>query len=98
MIQIAPGTKVYLACRPVSMRYGFDGLAAQVANVLAADPFLCVGRDSVAAASREAHLHGSGSACRHIICKHPRRPTSADWDGSAISFWDRTQEGQFLNL
>jgi transposase len=39
MIQVAPGTKVYLACRPVSMRYGFDGLAAQVASVLNADPF-----------------------------------------------------------
>ena len=39
MIQVAPGTKVYLAIRPVSMRYGFDGLAAQVANVLAADPY-----------------------------------------------------------
>ena len=38
MIQVAPGTKVYLTCRPVSMRYGFDGLAAQVAQVLAADP------------------------------------------------------------
>ena len=24
MIQVMPGTKVYLACRPVSMRYGFD--------------------------------------------------------------------------
>ena len=39
MIQVAAGTKVYLACRPVSMRYGFDGLAAQVGQVLAADPF-----------------------------------------------------------
>ena len=39
MIQVAPGTKVYLATRPVSMRYGFDGLAAQVAKVLAADPY-----------------------------------------------------------
>ena len=39
MIQVAAGTKVYLACRPVSIRYGFDGLAAQVAQVLAADPF-----------------------------------------------------------
>jgi len=39
MIQVAPGTKVHLACRPVSMRYGFDGLAAQVAHVLGADPF-----------------------------------------------------------
>lgn len=38
MIQVAPGTKVYLATRPVSMRYGFDGLAARIANVLQADP------------------------------------------------------------
>jgi transposase len=39
VIQVAPGTKVYLATRPVSMRYGFDGLAARVATVLAADPY-----------------------------------------------------------
>lgn len=39
MIQVAPGTKVYLACRPVSLRYGFDGLAAQVAQVLKGDPY-----------------------------------------------------------
>ncbi len=37
MIQVAPGTKVHLACWPVSIRYGFDGLAAQVANTLKAD-------------------------------------------------------------
>jgi hypothetical protein len=40
MIQVAPGTKVHLACRPVSMRYGFDGLSAVVAAVLALDPVL----------------------------------------------------------
>ena len=34
-----PGTKVYLACQPVSMRLGFDGLAARVAQVLDGDPF-----------------------------------------------------------
>ena len=39
MIALAPGTRVYLACRPVSMRYGFDGLAAQVSQVVGADPF-----------------------------------------------------------
>jgi transposase len=39
MIQVAPGTKVYLACRPVSMRYGFDGLAAQAKRVADGDPF-----------------------------------------------------------
>lgn len=39
MISLASGTKVYLACRPVSMRYGFDGLAALVKQVLDVDPF-----------------------------------------------------------
>ena len=39
MIQVAPGTKIHLATRPVSMRYGFDGLAAQIANVLQVDPY-----------------------------------------------------------
>ena len=39
MIQVAPGTRVYLACQPVSMRKGFDGLAAEVSNILKADPF-----------------------------------------------------------
>lgn len=39
MISVAPGTKVYLACRPVDMRNGFDGLAAKVKQVLALDPF-----------------------------------------------------------
>jgi hypothetical protein len=40
VIQVAPGTKVYLACRPVSMRYGFDGLAAQAKRVLDADSLI----------------------------------------------------------
>jgi transposase len=39
MLQIAPGVRVYLACRPVDMRRGFDGLSADVAQVLKADPF-----------------------------------------------------------
>jgi transposase len=39
VIQFAPRTRVYLACRPVDLRKGLDGLAAQVANVLQADPF-----------------------------------------------------------
>ena len=31
--------KVYLACKPVDMRRGFDGLAADVAQTLHADPY-----------------------------------------------------------
>jgi transposase len=39
MMQLAHGTQVWLVCRPTDMRKGFDGLAAQVKNVLSADPF-----------------------------------------------------------
>ena len=39
MINLAPGTKVYLACRPVDMRAGFNGLAAKVQQLLGRNPF-----------------------------------------------------------
>ena len=39
MMQLAPGTQVWLSCRPTDMRKGFDGLSAQVKNVLLTDPF-----------------------------------------------------------
>jgi hypothetical protein len=38
VIQFAAGIKVYLACRPVNMRYGFDGLAAHRGWRNGADP------------------------------------------------------------
>ena len=63
MIQVAPGTKVYLACRPVSMRYEFDGLAAQVAQVLRADPFaghVFIFRSKRADYLKILHYDGSG--------------------------------------
>ncbi|BBU64068.1 hypothetical protein MSC49_40030 (plasmid) [Methylosinus sp. C49] len=39
MVQCAPGVKVYLALKPVDTRRGFDGLAADVAQVLHNDPY-----------------------------------------------------------
>ncbi len=39
MIGLSPGTKVFLACRPVDLRNGFDGLAAKVKQMIGADPF-----------------------------------------------------------
>ena len=39
MISLAPGTKVFLACRPVDLRNGFDGLAAKAQQMIGADPF-----------------------------------------------------------
>lgn len=39
MISLAPGTKVYLASKPVSMRLGFDGLAALVRPLFSVEPY-----------------------------------------------------------
>ena len=39
MIGLAPGTKVFLACQPIDLRAGFDGLAAKVQQIIRADPF-----------------------------------------------------------
>ncbi len=39
MISLAPGTKVYLASKPVSMRLAFDGLAALVRPLFAIEPY-----------------------------------------------------------
>lgn len=34
-----PSTKIYLSLAPCDMRKGFDGLSAQVCNILQLDPF-----------------------------------------------------------
>ena len=39
MISLAPGTKVFLACRPIDMRAGFNGLAAKLRQVIGQEPF-----------------------------------------------------------
>jgi transposase len=36
---LSPGSRIWLAAAPVDMRLGFDGLAAKVQGVLAANPF-----------------------------------------------------------
>ena len=38
-MNLLPGTKVYVCCRPTDMRKGFNGLTAQVSNILHADPY-----------------------------------------------------------
>jgi transposase len=38
-MNLPPGTRVYLCCRPTDMRKGFNGLTAQVGNILHADPY-----------------------------------------------------------
>ena len=39
VISLSAGTKVFLACRLVDLRNGFDGLAAKVKQMIGADPF-----------------------------------------------------------
>ena len=39
MISLVPGTKVFLACRPIDLRSGVNGLAAKTQQVIGADPF-----------------------------------------------------------
>ena len=39
MISLAPGTKVFLACQPIDLRNGFDGLAAKAQQIIGVDPF-----------------------------------------------------------
>ena len=38
-VELAPGTKAFLACRPVDLRNGFDGLVSKAQQVIGADPF-----------------------------------------------------------
>ena len=52
MISLAPGTKVFLACQPIDLRAGFNGLAAKAQQVIGQNPFICVGAGYVAACSR----------------------------------------------
>jgi transposase len=63
MISLAPGTKVFLACRPVDLRNGFAGLAAQARQVIDADPFsgrLVIFRGKRGAYSKGLYWDGSG--------------------------------------
>jgi hypothetical protein len=39
MISLAPGTKVFLACSPIDLGAGFNGLAAKVQQMIGQDPF-----------------------------------------------------------
>jgi transposase len=38
VISVVPGTKVFLACRPINFRNGFDGLAEKVQQMIGANP------------------------------------------------------------
>jgi transposase len=67
MIAVPAGMRVLVATRPIDFRKGADGLVALVSETLGDDPFLCVGRDYVAARSIGAQFGGNADLCRHII-------------------------------
>ncbi len=76
MLQFAPGVKVYLALKPVDMRRGFDGLAADVVQMLRNDPYS--GAAFVFRSKRGDYVKiltwdGSGPA---ITCRCTANPTS----------------------
>ena len=63
MMQPAPGTQVWLSCRPTDMRKGFNGLTALVTEVLRGDPFsghLFVFRGKRGDRMKILHWDGSG--------------------------------------
>ena len=90
MISVAPGTKVYLACQPVSMRLGFDGLAARVSQVLRADPFsghLFLFRGKRADYLKLLHYDGTGLCLfANYVASHC---SSFRW---RLAFWSGTWE------
>jgi transposase len=70
MMPMAPGMKVFLACKPVDMRKGLDGLAAQVSTVIRMDPFcghLFVFRGKRGDYVKVLHWDGSG------LCLYAKR-------------------------
>ena len=72
MIALQSDVRVYLACGYTDMRKGMQGLAMLVQQMLAEDPFICVGRDYVASSPRAAVRHTFVDPCRHIICMASR--------------------------
>ena len=63
MRNLAPGTRVYLCCRPIDLRNGFNGLVALVSNVMRADPYsghLFVFRGKRGDYMKALHWDGSG--------------------------------------
>jgi IS66 Orf2 like protein len=63
MLSLSPATRIFVALEPVDLRQSFNGLSARVQSVLAQDPLLCGGLQSVAPTGRTRerpspnHLH-----------------------------------------
>ena len=69
MIVPSGAVRVLVATQPIDYRKGMDGIAALVRERLSSDPFLCVGHDYVAGASRRALLRSVAVSGRHITIR-----------------------------
>ena len=56
MINVPVGARLLLATRPIDFRKGAHSLAALAQEVLAEDPFICVGLEYVAAQPNSAAI------------------------------------------
>ncbi len=83
MIGISGGRRVLLATQPIDFRKGMDTLAALVAEVLKADPFICARQENVAARDKIPSFCGVTGLCRHIIIKgFPATAVLDPWVGT----------------
>jgi hypothetical protein len=48
-LPVRPGLQILVTSRPVDFRRGMDSLSTLVKETLTTDPYICVGRDYVAA-------------------------------------------------
>lgn len=92
MIGLSPsGVKIVVATRPVDFRRGMNGLVALVASALAADPYLCVGRDYVAEPTWRQLGPSKSGILRHIIFRTSRMardsPAPLSRRGNMLEFY-----------
>ena len=86
MIALHSDVRVYLACGYTDMRKGMQGLAMLVQQVLAEDPFICVGRDYVTARSGSGGFRGRVELGRRIISA-VHGAAAAPLRGSSTGSW-----------
>jgi transposase len=89
MLTPGGGSRIYLALRPVDMRKGFDGLTAQVAQVLQEDPFggqLFLFRSRRGDRLKAVWWDGTGHPRAYAACGH----------GPLDLFAKRVERGSFV--
>jgi len=86
-LTLPPSTKIYLSLAPCDMRKGFDGLSAQVRNILQLDPFSgAVFRGKRGDRLKALVWDGSG------LCLYAKRLERGKF------VWPRTQDGAAVRL